>query len=321
MADLDVLVLGDANPDLVLRGGDLEPAFGQQEKLVEQATLTVGGSGAIFACACARLGLRTAFVGVLGDDPLGRFMLEELSARNVNVDGCPVVTDKPTGVTVVLSKGADRAMLTFPGTLGDLRVELVDPELLGAARHVHVSSYFLQDALRPDVPDLFRGLRASGATTSIDPNWDPTERWDSGLLETLSDTDLFLPNSTEARKLVGVDDIDILAESLAERGAVVAIKFGQGGGLAIEGSGTMPIHVEAVSVDVVDTTGAGDTFDAGFLAGRLRGWDLERCLQLAVSCGSLSTRASGGTGAQPTLDEALEAVGARMPDEPSGGRE
>jgi sugar/nucleoside kinase (ribokinase family) len=314
MADLDVLVLGDANPDLVLRGGDVVPGFGQQEKLVEQATLTVGGSGAIFACACARLGLRTAFVGVLGDDPFGRFMLEELAARGVDVGGCPVDPNRPTGVTVVLSKRADRAMLTFSGTIGDLRADRVDPALLVSARHVHVSSYFLQDALRADIPRLFREVRAAGATTSIDPNWDPTERWDSGLLQTLSDTDLFLPNSTEARMLVGVDDIDIVAESLAERGAVVAIKFGQGGGLAIEGAGGVPIHVEAVSVDVVDTTGAGDTFDAGFLAGRLRGWDLERCLQLAVSCGSLSTRASGGTGAQPTLEEALDAVGARLDD-------
>lgn len=309
MGDLDVLVLGDANPDVVLRGADVQPVFGQQEKLVEEAALTIGGSGAIFACACARLGLRTAFVGVVGDDPLGRFILDALAAREVDVSRCPIDPHRPTGVTVVLSTPGDRALLTFLGTIGDLRGELVDPELLRAARHVHVSSYYLQAGLRGDLPALFADARAAGATTSIDPNWDPSERWNGDLLSLLSETDVFLPNSAEARSIVGIDDIDVAAESLAERGATVAVKFGQGGGLATEGPTADPVHVEAVPVDVVDTTGAGDTFDAGFLAGTLAGWPLARSLELAVACGSLSTRAAGGTSAQPTMDEARSVLG------------
>jgi sugar/nucleoside kinase (ribokinase family) len=86
----------------------------------------------------------------------------------------------------------------------------------------------------------------------------------------------------------------------------VAVKFGQGGGLAVSGSEI--VRSEAVAADVVDTTGAGDSFDAGFMAGRLAGWPLERCLALAVACGSLSTRAAGGTAAQPTMEEALAAM-------------
>ena len=307
MGSFDLVVLGDANPDLVLRGGDVEPAFGQQERLVDEARLSIGGSGAIVACGAARLGLETAFVGVVGDDPFGRFMLEELEGRGVDVSRCPVDPHRPTGVSVILSKGEDRAMLTAPGTIADLRGSLVDPQLLADARHVHVSSYFLQTSLQRDLPALFREVHEAGATTSIDPNWDPSERWDGGLLALLAATDYFLPNSAEARMITGIDDIDVAAETLAERGTMLAVKFGQGGGLTMAENEVR--HVEAVPVDVVDTTGAGDSFDAGFLAGRLQGWPVERALALAVACGSLSTQAAGGTTAQPSMDEALVALG------------
>jgi sugar/nucleoside kinase (ribokinase family) len=304
--DFDLVVIGDANPDLVLRGGEIEPAFGQQERLVDEARLEIGGSGAIMAGAAARLGLRTAFVGVLGDDAFGRFTLDALSERGVHVSSCPVDPHRPTGVTVVLSRGEDRAMLTSLGTIAELRGSLIDPRLLESTRHVHVGSYFLQEALQPDLADLFHQAHDAGATTSVDPNWDPHGRWDGKLLELLRVTDYFLPNSAEARAITGIDDIDVATESLSERGTTLAVKFGQGGGLAMsEGE---VVHVEAVPVDVVDTTGAGDTFDAGFLAGRLAGWPIARCLQLAVACGSLSTRAAGGTAAQPTMNEAIAAL-------------
>ncbi|GIV00345.1 MAG: ribokinase [Actinomycetota bacterium] len=305
MADFDLLVLGDVNPDLVLIG-DVVPAFGQAERLVDEARLVIGGSGAITACGAARLGLRTAIVGVVGDDIFGRFMLEGLAARGVDVSGCVVDPERPTGISVVLSRPEDRATLTSPGTIAALRAELVDRDLLRRARHVHVSSYFLQRGLAEDLPALFDEARAAGATTSIDPNHDPAERWDAGLLDVLPHTDLFLPNSAEARAIGGSEDVDIAAQVLAERARVVAVKFGQGGGLAV--AGEEAVRSEAIPADVVDTTGAGDSFDAGFIAGMLAGWPLARCLALAVACGSLSTRGVGGTATQPTLLEALDAL-------------
>jgi sugar/nucleoside kinase (ribokinase family) len=313
--DLDVLVLGDANPDLVLRGGDLVPVFGQQEQLVDEAILAVGGSGAIFACAAARLGLRVGICGVVGDDPFGRFMREELTEVGVDVRGLTVDPTRPTGVTVVLSRPDDRAMLTAAGTIAGLSGASVSRDLLRDARHVHVSSYFLQDALRPDLPELLDESHAAGATTSVDPNWDPAENWDSGLLSLLPAVDIFLPNSAEARNITGIDDIDVACESLAGRGGLVAIKFGDGGGMVQKGDETM--RVPGITVDVVDTTGAGDTFDAAFLAAWLEGWAPERALALANVCGAMSCRAAGGTAAQPTKEEALERlpeiVGRAMP--------
>jgi sugar/nucleoside kinase (ribokinase family) len=301
----DLLVLGDANPDLVV-SGDVEPRFAQAEQLVRDASLVLGGSGAITACGAARLGLRAAFAGVVGDDAFGRFSREALEERGVDTRGLAVDPNRPTGVSVILAREDDRAILTATGTIGDLRGSLVDENLIRASRHVHVSSYYLQRALQRDLPRLFELAHEAGATVSIDPNWDPAESWNGGLLELLSSTDVFLPNSAEARAITGVDDVDVAAEALGERGATVTVKFGQGGGLAI-GAGEL-VRSESIPTDVVDTTGAGDSFDAGFLAGRLHGWSLARCLQLAVACGSLSTRAAGGTAAQPTLDEALAAV-------------
>ncbi|HEV8565291.1 MAG TPA: carbohydrate kinase family protein [Actinomycetota bacterium] len=315
MPDLDVLVLGDANPDLVLRGGDLVPVFGQQEQLVDEAILAVGGSGAIFACAAARLGLHVGICGVVGNDPFGRFMREELTEAGVDVRGLTVDPTRPTGVTVVLSRPDDRAMLTAAGTIAGLSGASVSRDLLRDARHVHVSSYFLQDALRPDLPELLDEAHAAGATTSVDPNWDPAENWDSGLLTLLPAVDIFLPNSAEARNITGIDDIDVACESLAGRGGLVAIKFGDGGGMVQKGDEA--VRVPGITVDVVDTTGAGDTFDAAFLAAWLEGWPPERALALANVCGAMSCRAAGGTAALPTKEEALERlpeiVGRAMP--------
>lgn len=305
MSDLDLLVVGDANPDLVLRG-DAEPRFNQAEVLVDGAELAIGGSGAITACGAARLGLRVGMCAVVGDDAFGRFMREALAERGVDVSAVRVANDRPSGVSVILSRGDDRAILTSTGTIADLRAADVDRAAVRSARHVHVSSYFLQTSLRPDLDSLFDDAHAAGAGTSIDPNWDPAEGWDGGLLELLARTDVFFPNSAEARSITGVDDIDVAAQVLTERGATVAVKFGQGGGLATDGREV--VRSEAIPTNVVDTTGAGDTFDAGFLAARLRGWPLDRCLGLAIACGSLSTRGAGGTASQPTLDEAVAAL-------------
>ena len=314
MPDFDVLVLGDANPDLVLRG-DVEPAFGQQEKLLDDALLTVGGSGAIFACAAATLGLRVAFCGVVGADPFGAFMHDELATRGIDLRGLTVDPARPTGVTVVLSRPDDRAILTAPGTVADLSATHVDLDLVGAARHVHVSSFFLQTALQPGLPGVLEAAHAAGVTTSVDPNWDPAQEWGGGLLGMLPIIDVFLPNSAEARAITGIDDIDVAAESLAARGGIVAIKFGDGGGMVQRGEEA--VRVPGIAVDVVDTTGAGDAFDAGFLAGWLDGWPVERALALANVCGGMSCSGAGGVTAQPDMESALirvpEVAGRMLP--------
>jgi sugar/nucleoside kinase (ribokinase family) len=299
--DFDVIVVGELNCDLILCG-DVMPVFGQVEKLVGEATLTIGSSSAIFACGAARLGLRVAFAGKVGDDEFGHFMLRELAARGIETSGIIVDPLVKTGLTVILSQGNDRAMLTFAGSIATFRAADIKANLLPRARHLHLGSYFLQTALRPDVPRLFAEARAHGLTVSLDTNYDPAEKW-AGLAEVWPHVDVFLPNEAELLALTQRREVEGALAVMSERVPVVAVKLGARGSMARRGALTATAGI--VPVSVVDTTGAGDSFDAGFVYGHLAGWDLERALRFAGVCGSLSTRAAGGTGAQATLAEAL----------------
>jgi sugar/nucleoside kinase (ribokinase family) len=310
-APLDLLVVGDANPDVILTGVSGELAYGQAEQLVESGTLTVGGSAAILACGAARLGLRVGLVAVVGDDPGGRFMIEELARRGVEVGAVAIREDLATGLTVALARADDRAIVTYPGCIAALEAGMIDPALAEASRHVHASSFFLQPRLAPGLRGLFEAARSSGATTSLDLNWDPAETWDGGLADVLPAVDVLFVNAQEAAAVSGAADPAVAATVLAARGPLPVIKLGAAGALAHDGCRL--VHVTAPAVDVADTVGAGDTFDAGFLCARLQGWAVSRCLALGVACGSLSARRAGGVEGQPTLAEALTVIEGLLP--------
>jgi ribokinase len=300
---LDLLVVGDVNADLVLRGGDLVPAFGQREQLVDHAQLVLGGSGGIVAAGAARLGLRVAIAGCVGDDALGRAMLAALDGVDVSAVRMGA---EPTGVSVGLARPGDRAVLTALGALAEFRAEHVPDALLASARWVHVTSPFLQPGL--DVAAV--AARAAG-TTSLDPGWDPHERWELAW----EGFDVLLPNAQEAQRLSGEDDVEAAARWLAAKGPTVVVKRGADGALAVGGAAARAagdddvVRAAGLRVDPVDATGAGDSFDAGFLAARLAGDDLAGALALGCACGALSTRAAGGTAGQPTLAEARSFLG------------
>ena len=300
----DLIVPGEINPDLILTG-DVVPSFGQVEKLVDSATLTIGSSSAIFACGAARLGLKVAFVGVCGADIFGRYMLDELTKHGVDVSAVRLDPVQQTGLSVILSKGSDRAILTHPGAIASLRAEEVTDDLLRQSSHLHVSSYFLQAALQPGLPDLFRRAHTLGLTSSLDTNWDPSGQW-QGVNELLQLTDIFLPNEKEAIAISRARTDGQALKRLAQRTGTVAMKRGAQGALACRGEETSSVC--ALGGNVVDTVGAGDSFDAGFVYGFLNNWTLEKALWLAAVCGSLSTRAAGGTEAQPTVEEAVQHV-------------
>lgn len=300
----DILVAGEINPDLILTG-DVVPAFGQVEKLVDSAALMIGSSSAIFACGAARLGLKVTFVGVCSDDTFGRFMLAQMKSRCVDTSSVLVRPGGQTGLSVILNRRDDRAILTHPGLIADLKAGDVTDALLARSRHLHVASYFLQTALQPGLPGLFARAHALGMSTSLDTNWDPSGEW-RGIETLLHQVDVFLPNGKEAFILTGVKKVGSAIQQLSQSCQVVAIKLGAKGAIARSGGDT--VRMPAIPVEVVDTVGAGDSFDAGFLYGFLNDWALEKILRLAVTCGSLSTRSSGGTAAQPTLDEAMQYV-------------
>jgi len=324
--DIDILVVGEINPDIILSDPDPVPVFGEQERIVGSIALTVGSSSAIFACGAARLGLRVAFVGVVGDDPFGRFMLETLASRGIDVSGCRVDASRPTGATVVLSSGHDRAILTAIGTIGAMDVDAVPAALLARSRHVHSGSYYLQEASRARLPGFFAAARAGGSSTSFDTNWDPSGSWSGGVDAMLRVSDLFFPNATEARAISREADLKQAARALARIGAAgrsdggptIVVKRGVDGALACSSDGQL-VEVPAMPVTAIDTTGAGDSFDAGFLCAWLEGASLGDAMRLGAACGALSTLRSGGVDGQPTRSEAGAAVDAWLRASVDGG--
>ncbi len=302
MHSFDILVLGDINVDLIL-GPQARPVFGQVETLVDDAELTVGGSGAIFAMGAAKLGLCVAQCGVVGDDSFGRFLLASLHSRGVETRGVVIDPSAKTGLSVHLRADSDRAILTYLGTIDSLSAERIAEDLPAQARHLHISSYFLQHKLRAGLPHLLRRARAAGTTVSLDTNWDPSERWDHGLPEVLALVDVFLPNEQEALAITGCADIESALEALAATVPTVVVKQGAAGASCRQGARRYYDPGFAMPT-VVDTTGAGDSFNAGFLYGVLHNWEIPGALALACACGAASTQAVGGTAAQPDLAQA-----------------
>jgi sugar/nucleoside kinase (ribokinase family) len=301
MPTFDVLVAGEINPDLIL-SGDVEPSFGQVEKLVDSAELTIGSSSAIFACAAARLGLKVAFIGKCGEDVFGRFMLDEMQKRMVDVGNVIIVQGGTTGLSVIMNRGADRAILTYLGLISKLQAEDITENLLRQSRHLHVASYFLQRSLQPGLPGLFQRARSLGVTTSLDTNFDPTVKW-QGFDDLLAATNVFLPNEAEACSLARTESVDAAADILSGQVETLAVKLGPRGALGVNEH--QKTRAPSIPVEVVDTVGAGDSFDAGFIYGYLQNWPIEKTLHAAVICGALSTRAAGGTAGQATLSEVL----------------
>jgi len=302
LKQFDVVVVGELNPDLIL-SGDVQPVFGQVEKIVNQSTLTIGSSSAIFACGAARLGLWVAFVGKVGGDLFGEYIRNSLDEYGIDTSG--IVVDKltPTGVSVILSTGNDRAILTYPGTIPHLSYSDINQELIKNARHLHVGSYFIQDSLRSDMPFLFERAHEWGLSVSLDTNFDPTGKWDGGLDKLLRSVDVFLPNAVECQGIARDANLEHALDKIQSKVKYLGVKLGEKGAILYQGS--KKYSCKAINVTVVDTVGAGDSFDAGFIYGYLAGWEPEQILKLANICGGLSTRQAGGTAAQPTLDEAL----------------
>jgi sugar/nucleoside kinase (ribokinase family) len=303
----DLLVIGDLNPDVVVSAGELADAFGQREQIVHTGSVLLGGSSAITAVAAARLGLSVALACCVGDDWIGQALVDEVGRQGVTVVVARRAREMATSLTVVVSRGIDRAILTSDSTLRLLECDDIPNDMIDNCRHVHVGGYFLQPGLWPGLPRLLRRAKAAGATTSVDPNWDPSERWVGELAQALPLVDIFLPNAGEATRITGQSTIEAAARQLARACGVVAVKDGAAGALASHGDEV--VRSDALPLQAADATGAGDNFDAGFIAARLAGLDVADSLALAVACGGLSTQGVGGTGEVVTLAQAMAAAG------------
>ena len=295
-----VLVVGEINVDLILQGYHVFPEPGK-EVLVDDFVMVLGSASALCAMGLARLGDPVAFLGKTGADPWGRFCLAAMAERGIDVSRVVQDPALKTGVTVAISSPSDRALVSFLGSIAALSSEDVGPDALRGSSHLHISSFFLQERLRPGVRELFARARGEGLTTSLDTGCDPADRWED-VRDVLTEVDVFFPNEVELRGISGSEDP---AEGLGRldngRTRIVA-KLGAQGAMTLEGG--EPLRVPAYRVAPVDTTGAGDSFNAGFLHAWLAERPIADCLRLGAACGALSTRGLGGTATQPTADEA-----------------
>jgi sugar/nucleoside kinase (ribokinase family) len=293
MPRFDVTLAGELNLDLILYGLP-EQLLPERELLADRMMLTLGSSSAIVAHNLAALGSAVGFQSRIGDDALGQIALDRLQQGGVDVSQVRRVPGEiTTGLTVILPHGSWRNILTYAGTIAETCWQDLDLDYLADSRHFHFSSYYLQRGLRSRVGELFQRLKSKGLTISLDTNDDPDDQWEGGLQEVLRYVDVFLPNEREACKVAGTDDLEAAIRKLSQLVPLVVVKLGRKGALAQRGAER--VTSPSQEVDAVDTVGAGDSFDAGFLHEFVRGGDLAACLASGNRAGALSTTRPGGT--------------------------
>ena len=292
MATFDVSVIGELNLDLILTGLPPELVL-EHEHLAQDLSITLGSSSAIFAHNLASLANKVGFSSCIGSDPFGEICVKRLGEGGVDLSRVKKLPNKTTGLSVILPQRKQRYILTYPGTMFDMTDKDLDLNYVFSAKHLHVSSYFLQKGMRASLIDIFRRAKEAGLTTSLDTNDDPENRWSSEIQLLLKHTDILLPNEREACKLARTEKVEQAAEILSQKVQIVVIKRGSQGAIARAGKESLVAFPPVV--DVADHVGAGDSFDAGFVHKFIRGAKMEECLKFGNIVGSLCVTRPGGT--------------------------
>ncbi len=290
---MEVLVVGELNLDLILNGLERLPEKGK-EILARDMVLTMGSSSAIFACNLSTLGVAVGFAGKTGGDIFGDRVLSDLASKRVDTRHIIRAEKETTGLTVAFSFGEDRSMVTYPGAMATLEEKDITDDMLKSAGHLHLSSLFLQPALRPGLPRLLLRARDRGLTISLDPQWDPAEKWDGDWHQILPLVDLFMPNAEEIKGITGKNSPEAGIAALKDSANVIIVKNGREESLMWTGVELIR-QASFLNDEVVDAIGAGDSFDAGFVSRFIRQRPLAACLEFAALCGAINTTASGGT--------------------------
>jgi len=292
MPAFDVSVIGELNLDVILYG--LPSAFvSEREHLADNLSITLGSSSAIFAHNLALLGSKVGFSSCIGDDPFGGICVERLSAAGVDTSRVRSLRGQTTGLTVILPQKNDRYILTYPGTMYSMSDQDIDLEYVCDSRHLHVASYFLLKGLRPGLQEIFRKAKKAGLTISLDTNDDPEDRWDKQIRDLFPYLDVLLLNEREVCKIAQTENFDGAVEQVAKQVSLLVVKRGSQGALARSGGEVRSAAPPAV--EVVDSVGAGDSFDAGFVHEFIRGRKIDDCLKFGNLAAALSVTRPGGT--------------------------
>ena len=314
MKRFDIAAIGELNVDIILNRIESEPEIGK-EKFAKDMMVTLGSSTAIFAANAASLGSKVCFVGLVGRDSFGDLVKTSLEAKGVDtryiMDG-----PTPTGATICMNYGEDRANLTYQGSMDVMGWDDIDKDVFDNTRHIHLSSLFMQSALLRDIHKVLDAAAAKGITVSLDTQWDPVETWKLDYRAVLPKITVFMPNEKELQALTGKDSLEgAIAEVLPFLGNAMVVKCGSKGSLLVRKDGNMKLLPAFLNSDVVDAIGAGDSFNSGFISAFVKGLPLEDCQETGNLTGAVNTTAAGGTGAFTSLEHVREVCRGRFAKE------
>lgn len=289
----DVTIAGEINLDLILYGLPQEMPV-ERELLASGFEVTLGSSSAIVAHNLASLGMKVGFVTRIGPDDFGKLALSRLAESGVDLTHVQRgIGSSGTGVTILLPHDRERHMFTYLGTIAELTVESLPHEYLESSRHFHLSSLYLQRSLQPGLVGLLRQLKTKGLTISLDTNDDPDGTWGGILNDILEFIDVLLPSEGELMRMTKTDSLEDALLSMGKRVPLIVVKCGARGALVYQDGNSQ--EIPGLSVVPVDTIGAGDSFDSGFLSAWVRGASALEAARMGNVTGALSTQASGGT--------------------------
>jgi sugar/nucleoside kinase (ribokinase family) len=300
-----VVVLGDANVDMVIRLPDRAP--GQVDLTGSEPQLYGGGSAANVAVGLARLGASVTFIGSVGDDGFGRWLADDFAREGVDTRGLIAIHDAFTPMVIALIEPAgERMVVVWPPERGaDLRLrpQDVDPVWMADTAWLHTTGMCLRASpVRETVLHGMALAREMGAVVSLDLNL-RVELWglDGETRETLEPaidlSDVVLGSGPEEIvPVAGVDDVESAARSLSDGQRLVVARLGSDGALAAGPQPREAYHVPAFPTPIVDTLGAGDAFDAGFVAARLAGCDTREALRWGNAAAALKIARPGARG-------------------------
>ncbi len=295
----DVIVVGELNVDIILNEIESLPVIGK-EIMAGSMSVTLGSSSAIFASNLSSLGPAVAFIGKIGKDNFAEVVLSSLEGKNVDTSHIIRSETLATGATIVLNYDQDRANVTYPGAMNDLRIEDIDFDFLSQASHMHFANCFMQPGIRKDLTLLFQRAKELGLTTSLDTQWDPEEKWDLPLEKLLPFVDVFLPNMAEFKFLSRSNTVEEGIDKLKHFSHTIIIKNGSEGALGWDGQNLI-IQPAFNNETVIDCVGAGDSFDAGFIKDFIKNYPVTKCLETGALTGAINTTRAGGTGAFENL--------------------
>lgn len=290
-----VLSIGRLYCDIVFRGFDALPRLGE-ERFADSVAIVPGGGGFITAAHLAALGTPAGLLARLGTDPLSGTLAPALAESGVDLRWLERTPDAGPQPTVVMVQDGERAFLSRRA--GSARPATLDAALSDpAARHLHIAEF----ATLAEIPDLIDTAKRASLTVSLDPSWDDDWIRRPDLIERAAGADIFLPNAAEARAIADCENLDQAGRRLARHFPVVVVKDGANGARLFQSDSILALPAPEDG-PVLDTTGAGDAFNAGFLAAWLAGRPSEQALAEGIACGTLSVRSVGGAGTR--LDRA-----------------